>query len=511
MSKKSKKKPKVLVPSGEFTPHVSHPLEQAALDRLFPLKDATSTPGQDAEVAAQWAHRTRTDYRIVDPANIAADLIVEEQPSQLGESVVTSGKDVPTSSTPPTTDVVWKKDGDTDWRIVHDSTDPAEAAMVRDALTKSALNVPGTTLNSDDAPEVRSVVWKAGYTTRWSAGLRTQPPSPTPGLPEPKLGPIGLEPAVDPVLQNGNGQAMIHFLDASGKEKVKGYTRVTTYIDGLDDKTVLNKWKQRTLLEGAALDWQQDADAQIGDGGSVAAVGRAVKRLDIALADIDRREAIDGELLELRRQELLKEHRDFLEAIGENLMDLGGAHDKATKGTNLHRLTELVDQGLPLPADTTASDRRDVAAYQAKVAELGLEVLWTEKRVVLDDIQVSGTMDRAYLYKRKGAQRRIRVVGDLKTGSVSWGYGKIGQQLCIYARGLGYDHAKPLERESLRLSKSVGLLIHLPQGEGVCNVFEVDLELAAQGVDLSRQVREWRNTQKRLYDLKSPVVAESKP
>jgi hypothetical protein len=90
------------------------------------------------------------------------------------------------------------------------------------------------------------------------------------------------------VLENGNGQPVIHYLDpTTGKEKVKGYTRVTTYIDVLDDKTVLNKWKLRTLLEGAALEFEQDAS---GDGGSIAAIGRALHRLDDDLADIDRRE-----------------------------------------------------------------------------------------------------------------------------------------------------------------------------------------------------------------------------
>lgn len=322
-------------------------------------------------------------------------------------------------------------------------------------------------------------------------------------VPAVTAGELGIEAAVDPVLVNGNGQAVIHYVDpVTGKEKTKGYTRVTTYIDGLDDKTVLTKWKMRTLLEGAAADMVGDRDDW-----SIATVGRAMIRLDAALADIDSREKIDGELLGLRRAELLKEHRTLLEGIAEDLMERGGAHEKANKGTDLHRYTELVDHGRPLPDDITESDRRDVEAYKAKMAELGIDVLWTERRVVLDDIQVSGTMDRAYHVKLPGAQRRIRVVGDLKTGSVSWGAGKISMQLALYARGLGYDHAKPLERERLSLSKVYGLLVHLPQGEGVCEVYLVDLELAAKGLALAAQVREWRNTSKRAYDLKSPLSA----
>jgi hypothetical protein len=412
---------------------------------------------QGAEVARQWAHRAKQDYHLEPPAQ------VDTEPEQ---SEATSGKDVP------------------------------PAAPEGDGVDKLMIFARRLALTEGPAPLVNK--------NTFIESLIEQGPVIAAQLDKPQFDGIGLEPAADPVLQNGNGQAMIHYLDpVTGQEKVKGYTRVTTYIDGLDDKTVLTKWKMRTLLEGAAI--EEDIEQPYEDK-SIAKATRAVKRLDAALADIDQREKVDGELLELRRQELLKEHRDLLEGIADDLMELGGAHEKAIKGTNLHRLTELVDNGHPLPADTNASDRRDVEAYSAKMAELGLEVLWTERRVVLDDIQVSGTMDRAYLYKPKDGKRRIRVVGDLKTGSVSWGFGKIGQQLRIYAQRLGYDWTKPLEREPLRLSKAVGLLIHLPQGEGVCNVYEVDLELAGQGVDLSRQVREWRNTQKRLYDLKSPLT-----
>lgn len=417
---KGKERPK---PSGEFTPTPTH-TEETAFEPLF-ADDWHAK--QDAEVAAQWAHKARVDYRIEDPANVAADLIVDDPEPEQPEA--TSGKDVPT---PPA--------------------------------------APSITIPED-----------------FTVGQPTNT----------------FEPPADPVLENGNGQPIIHFVDpVTGKEKVKGYTRVTTYIDVLDDKTVLNKWKLRTLLEGAALEFEQDSS---GDGGAVAAIGRALHRLDNDLADIDRREAVESELLGLRRAELIADHRKYLDALAENLLDIGGAHDKAIKGTNLHRLTEIVDNGGELPADTNASDRRDVEAYQAKMVELGIETLWTERRVVLDDIQVSGTMDRAYLVKLPGQARRIRVVGDLKTGGVSWGQGKIGMQLALYSKGLGYDWAKPLERTPLRLSKAYGLLVHLPQGEGVCEVYVVDLELATRGLDLVAKVREFRNTGKRVYDLKKPL------
>lgn len=461
MSKtKTKKKPRPEPMDGTFVPHPE-------AEKLLPIGHAK----QDAEVAHQWAHRARQDYRLEDPAPVSEPTTVAGIIGRLTES----GDLVNGSPNPEV------------YRPLAEEREKASKRRTRSG--KPVFEADGRTLTRAGREEPERGEQPVGK------------PEPTaPPAPE-----VLLEKPADPVLENGNGQPVIHFIDpVTGKEKVKGYTRVTTYIDGLDDKTVLNKWKLRTLLEGAALELEQDTT---GDGGAIAAVGRAVHRLDAALADIDRREAVESELLGLRRAELIAEHRKWLEATAENLLDIGGAHDKATKGTDLHRLTELVDAGLPLPTDTSASDRRDVEAYQAKVAELGLKVLWSERRVVLDDIQVSGTMDRAYLVKLPGTARRVRVVGDLKTGSITWGAAKIGMQLALYARGKGYDWTKPLERAELRLSKAFGLLIHLPQGEGVCEVYVVDLELAAKGLQIAKEVREWRNAGKRVFDIKKPLRA----
>lgn len=415
---------------------------------------------QDAEVARQWAHFRGTTgpslveavAELADPVGIAADLIIEETPD------------------------LYRLEGPADFM---------------EEVVGSAEMEPEPVENAPDPAPQEAVEVETEEGREFAVGT-------------PKTEPDVLEKPADPVLENGNGQPMIHYRDPqTGREKVKGYTRVTTYIDCLDDKTVLNAWKARVLLEGGAVELLQNA----GTSPSLEAVARSVKRTDEALADIDRRTKEEGELLELRRQEVQKEHRDVLARVAEDLLELGGAHEKANKGTDLHRLTELVDTGQPLPPTTTTSDRRDIDAYQRAMAALDAKVLWTERRVVLDDIQVSGTMDRGLLVKLPGMGRRIRVVGDVKTGRIDYAAGKIGMQLALYARGLGYDWTKPLERERLSLSAHHGLLIHLPQGEGRCSIYLVDLELANQGLALARAVREWRNTAKRLFDIKSPLEA----
>jgi hypothetical protein len=435
---------------------------QPAQGRSGPLRAK-----QDAEVARQWAHHHATAKPVVE--RIADETVgVEEAPARA------------------------------DWRLegpaVYVEEDIPEETDGEATGGPTAEEVASTPQEAVEVETEHGREFAVGAPTEWTEGT----PS---GIDHPEN---ILEKPADPVLENGNGQPMIHYRDPqTGREKVKGYTRVTTYIDCLDDKTVLNAWKARVLLEGGAVELLQND----GTSPSLEAVARSVKRTDEALADIDRRTRVEGELLELRRQEVQREHRDVLARIGEDLLELGGAHEKANKGTDLHRLTELVDTGQPLPAGTTASDRRDIDAYQRAMTKLDAKVLWTERRVVLDDIQVSGTMDRALLVKLPGMGRRIRVVADVKTGNVTFAPGKIGMQLALYARGLGYDWTKPLERERLSLSTHHGLLIHLPQGEGRCSIYLVDLELANAGLGLARAVREWRNTAKRLFDIKSPIEA----
>jgi hypothetical protein len=65
------------------------------------------------------------------------------------------------------------------------------------------------------------------------------------------------------------------------------------------------------------------------------------------------------------------------------------------------------------------------------------------------------------------------------------------------------------------VSKTVGLLIHLPQGEARCIITPVDLTLGRLGNKLSGEVRSWGNTSKKAFDIAvdlaaEPVVVETK-
>lgn len=302
----------------------------------------------------------------------------------------------------------------------------------------------------------------------------------------------------------------------------KGYTRVTTFIDCLEDKTMLDKWKLRVLLEGAAL---QEA-ATTGSEDStykgdlepwLVTVRDLVHRRDVGLAKLAKADA-KGKLEKGSRADLeaaiTKEFKSALDNIAHEALELGGAHEKAQKGTDLHKLCELADlEGFKAvialfdAGSITSSDLEDVRAYVNTMERLGIKVVEVEQMVVDDVAGTAGRLDRVVLFKAPETQRAVRMVGDIKTGRIDFGIGKIGMQLDKYATSEGYDPAEPKVRRDLKLNKTKALLIHLPAGKAECHVYLVDLALAKKGNKLATDVRSWRNEGKRVVDLKADLAA----
>jgi hypothetical protein len=317
---------------------------------------------------------------------------------------------------------------------------------------------------------------------------------------------------------NGNGQYKVWNPAAKAE---RGYTRVTTYIDCLEDKSRLTEWKMREVLVGAGLDVLKSGEAT--DGTLIAEATKLYLAHSTALRKIGKREA-KGELdlgqFGLLRNEADKALRDGLNVLTERAMEFAGANEKRERGTDLHKLTEELDRGelgdidneaiaaaLIESGKLTHADLADLRAYKAKMLELGIRHVYIEKRVVLDGLKVAGTLDRGSYYKLPGATRATKLVADLKTGRIDYSAGKIGMQLALYAQGEGYDRKGDTSaRERLGLSKSVALLIHLPAGEARCEVYPVDLTLATKGLKLAAEVRTWRNEGKRVYDLKDGAL-----
>lgn len=322
---------------------------------------------------------------------------------------------------------------------------------------------------------------------------------------------------------NGLGQYKVRLPDS---DKVIGYTRVTTYIDALEDKSLLTKWKMRVLLEGVALtDTDEASDEPV-----TIRVRELVHRRDVTLAKArkaDRKGKLQpGELAELT-EAAWKDFKSAMDALADEAFELGGGREAATKGTDIHALCDLYDrEGMAAveakldAGEITPSDLEDVRAYAAACERLGLKVTASELPVVNDELRVAGRLDRVFLVKlpeirdpktggviKPADTRAKRYVGDIKTGNVEFSPGKIAQQLDMYQKGTPYDLDTHERLASHGANPQWGLLLHVPAGKAECRVHLVDLKLGAKGNALAAQVRAFRNDGKRAYSTKVDVVA----
>lgn len=226
-----------------------------------------------------------------------------------------------------------------------------------------------------------------------------------------------------------------------GGGKPVPYTRVTTFVSVMEDTFNLSRWQQRMVAIGLS------------------------DRPDLALAVAAH-----------------KGDKDHLNKICQKAIEAAKASAKATTGTALHTLSELVDRGEDLPVLPDGA-RADIEAYRVATADLDMVAI--EQFGVHDELQAAGTWDRII---QIGNQRYI---GDLKTGSIEWGMNKIAQQLALYSRCQAYDPATG-ERTPLNVDQNNGLIIHLPSGEAKCELLWVNLRVGWDAVQLAHQVRKWR-------------------
>lgn len=228
------------------------------------------------------------------------------------------------------------------------------------------------------------------------------------------------------------------------------YTRCTTFIDCLDDKSTLAAWKQRQTAIGLAN--RRDLLAQVK-----------------ATPDPDSQ---DG--------------KRTLNRLCDEALESAGGNAKRELGTVLHAICERSDRGEMVEDLIPDGQEATIHAYQDTITTNRLEVVQMETFGVHDDLQVAGTWDR--LYRTPGGDT---VVGDIKTGS-DYSLGKFAMQMAIYARSMAYD-PETGERTGLPgVNPSRGLLVHLPEGSGECRLWWLDLDRGWEAVQLAKVVRDYR-------------------
>ncbi|TCC19973.1 hypothetical protein [Kribbella sindirgiensis] len=275
--------------------------------------------------------------------------------------------------------------------------------------------------------------------------------------------------------------------EAKPGEVLRSYSRVTTYIDVLEDKSQIMAWQNRMTLIGVALE------------------------PDLLRGVLDK----DPEL---------KEDKDWLNRRAEVAKDKGGANEKSKKGTFKHGLSELIDLGEDLPEDVSFEDILDMDVYKRGTEFFSIKHM--EELVLIDELKVAGTPDRVSswaCYWYNGALRVFeldevpqgavyvplitpdgkeieptdKLITDLKTGTVEYGGLKMCMQLSIYSHGKRYNQEAPKLIQSripiTEVRQDWGIIMNIPADSGEMELYWADLTLGWRAVQVAGQVRELRN------------------
>jgi hypothetical protein len=187
-----------------------------------------------------------------------------------------------------------------------------------------------------------------------------------------------------------------------------------------------------------------------------------------------------------------------LNQLVEDAIEAAGGGQRASLGTSLHSLTEMMDRGDPLPP-FPAEYAGDLAAYRAATSVFTHQSI--ETFLVNDIVKAAGTPDRTSTHAAPltfGGGKFPAVtlppatrVTDLKTGGHKDYLGGHAIQLAIYSRAVNYDPATG-ERTPLDVDQDWGVIFHAPAGEGTCTLYAVDLNAGWEGALLAAEVRAWR-------------------
>lgn len=232
-------------------------------------------------------------------------------------------------------------------------------------------------------------------------------------------------PAPD-IARDGYGRPLI--IPAGGGKPV-AYTRISTLAKSLDDGSALAKWMCRMTAIGLA------------------------RRPDLVSKTL----AVHDDKKEMGK-------------IVSSAMEAAESDRAANIGTALHRFCELVDDNA-LPANTPHEHLADLHAYE--VATSALTVVAKELFVVVDELKAAGSFDRLV----RLPDGRL-LVADIKTGQTEPQYPQgVTQQVAMYARGTIYDpvQGRVAKLADLGVDQTVGLMIHLPAGQGKCDLYLLDL------------------------------------
>lgn len=246
------------------------------------------------------------------------------------------------------------------------------------------------------------------------------------------------------------------------------WTRATTVAKAISDQTALNSWMLRKVAEGAA-------------------------KYPHMLTDVD------------------WEDKKAADALAQNLLNVSGARDGATRGSHFHTLTEQLDRGEEIQYGDDL-DRLMVEGYKAACTKLNIGAVpaFIERTVVVPGLDkggaqvagIAGTFDRVMQSKRSGKF----YVWDFKTHE-----GKYGPeysmpeweiQLAIYSQArVFWDWESRQFYDLPNLEQDRALVFHVNRNTAEWTVYPVDLQAGRASLDLALGVRAWRTRNRTLHSV----------
>jgi len=239
--------------------------------------------------------------------------------------------------------------------------------------------------------------------------------------------------------------------------KVSGRTRATTIAKALDDGYHLSLWAQRQAVFGLS------------------------RRRDL-LALVDScpdPSTPDGKNL----------LNDVVERAKDTVQSGGGA----SYGTALHAFTErMVTEGDAALATIPAEYHGDLMAYREKLTEYGFREFpsMLERTIYNSGVNSAGTFDRIIMMPDG-----TLAIADLKTQkTMEFGGLAVAIQLAIYANADAVYNFETGKYDPMpNVSKDKAYVFHLPVGQKLCKIYEVDIRIGWVAALEAVRVRELRS------------------
>lgn len=260
----------------------------------------------------------------------------------------------------------------------------------------------------------------------------------------------------DKVRRDKKGRPYIKEIDILGNLTGRDvtYTRVTTYIDCVDDKSALARWGERQLVKGLL-------------GGR-------------------------GARFRAEASALLTDDKKFnLNQLIKKIKEAAGAEDQAAIGTAVHAITERYDLGLELGViDELYAP--DLESYIQ--ATRFIKHIYVERLMVNDEIQTAGTPDRIVEYLPCEVCGISYYIFDLKTGRVdAYTQNSQAMQLAVYAHSKIYDAETGQRTQPVQVCLHKAIICALPAGSGRAELQWIDIATGWNLVKVATSVRKARS------------------